>query len=497
MEPDMLHKPDRRVTDIPLVDMPRDAETDPDSLREICVLLEQGNRIVCLCDRTGGGDFSILTQLRDSLHGFVALLDHRELLDLPASLARRLSLGTDQTDENILHSRWIAFTEVTQRCNLPITLIVPHADTLPQSRFTRIIEFLEPINGRLILAGSGEVSGWFTAPAVAPDAIPSDKGVPPPPDRGRLPEPTQVHRVTMPITDISDLYESSALTDDAPRPAPATAAGPESVPPPAPTPRERIQKEAHQSRVSRRSGRKPKTIGWLYAGLGFCAVLGFMVVTLPTPYRPAGIDRWFEGIAGSLLENLPQLVQRHESAPAREVEETGVIAHRDMRQQKDEDAMGRPSAEIEEMTEAQPAGQPMSPENRATAESPAAPVAAEPVTQFSALEQSPATAGDPGTEVEPGAAPAAIDAGAGAQPEAPPAAEAESLQAPEPEATPDPEENARIAIVYLQRAEREFEAGNLQQSLLEVARGLDADPDNQRLLELRREVLAAMDAFLR
>lgn len=483
MEPKLQHKPNYRVTNFSLVDVPFTAESNPDSVRKICALLEEGSKIVCVTERTVGKDSSVLENLRDSLPGFVAMLDHREFDDLAVTLAKTLSLGSDETDEKILQSRWQSFSMVTQRSSLPFTLIVPNADSLRQARLAQIRDFLRPFNGRLILAGCGDVAKLFDVTEAAPEVTSADNKVPPATNHGVKSESAQQPKLAEPISDDSVIPEPPTITDVV---LPDSGSAPKSEPEPEP--------ETDVLHSPRRSKRNKKPLGWLSAGLGLGGVLGFLVANSPIPFGLADFDGWFKGMVdGSFTKNTDQPVQRSETASAETPEKRSGNTDSNVQQQKTNDAMVvLPKDAVDTPKEKLS----IPPKNTAIAVDPIAPVADNPATDLAALEKTPTTNSAPVVDTKLVPEPTALETGAATQPQGLPSASTEKMQAPEPEPEPmlSPEERARLAATYLFRAEREWEMDNLQQTLLEVARGLDADPENKPLQELREKVLAEMGA---
>lgn len=484
MKVKLQHKPDYRVINFSLVDIPLTDENNSASVRKICALLEEGSKIVCVTARTVGKNSSHLEDLRNSLPGFVALLDHREYSDLSVTLAKTLSLGSDETDETILRSRWQSFSLVTQSSSLPFTLIVPNADSLSQSRLAQIRAFLRPFNGRLILTGCGDVAKLFDVTEADTNVTSSDDNAPPSTNRGVNPEPVHPPQLTVPITDNSVLPEPPTITDEI---------LPDSRPAPEP--------ETDVLRSPRRSKRKKKPLGWLTVGLGLGGVLGFLVASLPTPNGLVDLDAWFKGVTDRLVtKTADQPVQRSETAGAETPEKPSGNADSNVQQHKNDDAMVMVPEDAADDPQEKLS---ISPNNTAVVSDPIEPVAENPVAEnpaadLAALEKTPITNQDPVVDTRVIAEPTALEDSAAVQPQDTPAADTESMQAPEPEPTPEmtlaPAERARLAATYLRRAQSEWAMGNLPQTLLEVARGLDADPDNKQLQELREKVLAEMGA---
>jgi hypothetical protein len=454
MEPDLQHRPNNRVTQFSLVDIPPSTEGDSTFIRKVCTLLEKGSKVVCVTKRSMGTDASILEILRDSLPGFVAVLDHHESSDIPVSLAKALSLGSDETDEKILQSRWLNFSEAIQYSTLPFTLIVPEADTLSKLRLTQINEFLQPLKGRLILADCGDIAKLFGASEAGPKSPSSDNNVLQFSDRGMEPEAALQPQSTPPNIDNSMLPEPPIITDEV-------------------LPDTKPESAADVPHTPRRANRNKKPLGWLTAGLGLGGLLGFLIANLSNSYGPIDVDKWINGIAdGSLMNKTDQPALSSETASTQSPGNHSIDSDGHVPQKENSsptvtlpmDAVDAPQVE-----------QPITSTEAAVTSVPATPVPEEPATDLAALEKAPATA-------------------AAEQPIGAEAADEEKTQESELAVIIDPAERARLAKVYIYRAQSEWEMDNLQQSLLEIARGLDVDPDNQRLQELREQVLAELDA---
>ncbi len=476
MELDLQHKPKYKVDDISFIDVPLAIESNPETVSNICALLEDGSNIVCITDRAGDGDSPTLARLSESLPGFVAWLDHSEYSDLAVSLAKSLSLGSDETDEKILQSRWHSFSEVAQRSSLPFTLIVPNADSLSQSRLVQIQRFLRPINGRLILTGYGDFSKLFDAPETAADETPPDTTISLSSDSSIEQESTHSPELIVPIADIST-PEPPIITDVV-------------------LPEFGYAKPSDTNLVHtpRRLKRNRKPLGWMSAGLALGGVLGFLIATLPVTNGLVDVDRWFKGLADISLPNFAtQSVQPSETASAVTPDGQGKITHSNNvpQQENVNTTVMLPTDTADDHQDKAS----VLPKNTATADEPTVPVAANPVTDLAALEKAPTIDSDPEVNAASSIGPTTIDSSAASKPIDPQSTATEGVRSPEMEPVLSPEERARIAAVFLSRAEREWEAGNLQQTLLEVVRGLDAEPDNIRLQELRQNVLAEMNGY--
>lgn len=453
MELDLQHKPNHKVSNFALVDIPPTAGSDATFVRKVCSLLDKGNGIVCVTKRSMENDVSILENLRDSLPGFVALLDHHESSDIPVSLAKSLSLGSDDTDEKVLHSRWVNFSQTIQRSTLPFTLIVSEADSLSKSRLTQINDFLRPLKGRLILTGCDDVVKLFGASEAGLISPSSDNNVLQFSDRGTEPETTEHPTSAAPSIVVDVAAEPPTITDEVlpgikPAPVPAPITAPITAP---------IKDASH---ADHRSSRKNKPFGWLSAGLGIGGVLGFLAASLPTGYDPADLNLWIRGIAdGSFIRDADDPAQNSETVSAK-------VPENDALQKEDSSAITTlPMAAVDDP---QDESSMLPTDAEATADATTTPE--NPATDLAALEKAPALDSSPAVDVKAVTEPAPL--------------------------VPSTAERARLANVYIGRAESAWDMNNLQQSLLEIARGLDADPDNQRLQELREQVLAELNASM-
>jgi len=473
MESDLQHRPNNRVTQFSLVDIPPSTEGGSTFVGKVCALLKSGSKIVCVTKRSMGKDASILETLRDSLPGFVALLDHHDSCDISVSLAKALSLGSDDTDEKILQSRWLNFSQAIQRSSLPFTLIVPEADSLSKSRLDQINEFLRPLKGRLVLADCSDIAKLFGASEAGPKSPSSDNNVFQFSDRSMEPEAALHSPSASPVADNRRLPEPPIITDEV---LPDTK--PESV--------------ADVPHTPRRANRNRKPLGWLSAGLGLGVMLGFLIANLSNSYGPIDIDQWINDIAdGSLMKGADQSASRSETTNAQSPENhsTGTVGHV-LRKESSTTTVTLPTDAVD----APQVKQPISSTDTAVASTPTTPVSEEPAADLAALEKAPVTDSTPVVDSDSIAAPTSPVTDAVEQPIGPEVADKRKTQEPELAEIIDPAERARLAKVYIYRAENEWGMNNLQQSLLEIARGLDVDPDNQRLQELREHVLAELDA---
>jgi hypothetical protein len=531
MEPDSLHTPDVKTAGIPQVDMPLDAEIDTASLKHLCELLEQDGRIVCL--RDAGGDSANLARLRDRLPGFVAFLDPGDDSNLSAIVAKSLSLGTEQTDESILESRWKVFSEVVQRYDMPLTVVVSAAEKLSGPRLAQIRDFLQPISGRLILASRGDAPPLLEVADVvkqqpadvvkqqaadvlkqqAADALKKQAAdvlkkqaadvfkqqvaeivkEKVPPARPPLPLPVRVAAAAS-IPRPAAATPSASIASIAAKPQPTIRVVP------APASKSPARPESDPSPVPEREPRRRHPLALLALGSGIGITLGFLVAAMPdldvlSAIRLASHDSSDE----PLPRQVAQPASGNAAVNADKSETDGSRPPGDARQDETLDVAPADAGDVD----ADNPPQPQAP----LADAPAARGAADPAMDIAALETPPAAPRDAAVPAEPEPAPgdagerdalppaaSPADGSATAAPPnpAPPAA----TQAPavaKVQVLPAAHERARLAMVHLRRAEREWEAGNLQQSLLEVARGLDADPGNAQLQALREKVLAGMD----
>ncbi len=446
------------------------------SVRKVSELLDVGSGIICLTDLSENDGNSILSALRDELPGFVASLDSQDPSDLSVALAKSLSLGFDESDKEVLCSRWNSFVAVTKRSGTPFTLVILDADSLVKSRFAQILELLYPLNGRLVLAGCSNVARLVYDKDNESAAAVPDSDARPVPNIHVSHQSDDLTQSTPRFTISEVLPESRSHTD---LESPADI---ESAP----------QPESKNVSTSRRVKHNKRPVGWLVTGLGLGVVMGALVATSPVLYAYLNIDKFLE----LYLHEAPRDSAVHSDevmvpSIAKITDERNAITNKGQVQRDISRAVQLPASDaIEHSAKVQP----VLPNEVISKPQPALPLKESTDSNFAALEKSPVS--NHAHEVDTKAAAVSANNGSGAArlpTDTADGALQNKTSEPEADIVLSPKMRAHIAEVQLERAKRARFFGDLQKSLLEVARGLDASPNNVQLQKLRQELLVQME----
>lgn len=161
MNPGASHKIGRMVPLNAGSNRPRRAVMPSDICEGVCAALAEGERLVCLIGPAESGKSALVSALRRVIPGFVGIV-HEPLEDCGAiAIANALALRNTGDDEDAMQRRIRMFHAVVKSRKEPVTVLIDDAHLLRRAQLAEALEFLHPMDGRLVLAGLPEVLSMF------------------------------------------------------------------------------------------------------------------------------------------------------------------------------------------------------------------------------------------------------------------------------------------------------------------------------------------------